>query len=72
VLDRGYLDFRERYTGEVRTIPLLGTWVNRARRRATVGTMVWLRLEAEAGSNLGDELVVPAHPVALAELNSAL
>ena len=32
MLDRGYADFRESDTGEVRRISLLGTWVNKAKR----------------------------------------
>jgi hypothetical protein len=46
--------------------------VKKARERARVGTSVRLRPDAEAGHGLGDTLVVPAHPVALAEFGSGL
>ena len=34
------------------------------------GSVLRLKLDAESGSDLGDPLVVPSHPVALAKLDS--
>ena len=48
-------------------------WVNKLRRTGqSRHYSAALRPDAEAGHGLGDELVMPAHPVALAELGSGL